>query len=45
MLATARLRHIAGTKWGTRRYLNMRHLEERKTENEKRLEEFQNQMA
>jgi len=23
MLAAARLRHVAGTKWGTRRYLNM----------------------
>ena len=23
MLCAARLRHIAGTKWGTRRYLNM----------------------
>ena len=28
MLATARLRHIAGTKWSTRRYLNMAHLYE-----------------
>ena len=26
MLATARLRHIAGTKWGSRRYMNMQHL-------------------
>lgn len=26
VLATARLRYIAGTKWGTRRYLNMKHL-------------------
>ncbi len=23
MLAAARLRHVAGTQWGTRRYLNM----------------------
>ena len=23
MLAAARLRHVAGTKWGTRRYLTM----------------------
>lgn len=23
MLCAARLRHIAGTKWGTRKYLNM----------------------
>jgi len=28
MLAAARLRHVAGTKWGTRRYLDMRHLQE-----------------
>ena len=27
MLVTARLRHIAGTKWGTRRYLSMEALE------------------
>ena len=26
MLVGARLRHIAGTKWGTRRYLGMEHL-------------------
>lgn len=26
MLVAARLRHIAGTKWGTRRYLDMNHL-------------------
>ena len=26
MLVAARLRHIAGTKWGTRRYLDMDHL-------------------
>jgi hypothetical protein len=26
MLAAARLRHIAGTKWGTRRYLDMNRL-------------------
>ncbi len=26
MLAAARLRHIAGTKWGERRYLNMTEL-------------------
>jgi putative transposase len=26
MLCAARLRHIAGTKWGTRRYLNMQPL-------------------
>ena len=27
MLAAARLRHIAGTKWSTARYLNMKRLE------------------
>jgi len=28
MLAAARLRHIAGTRWGTRRYMNMERLDE-----------------
>jgi len=28
MLVAARLRHIAGTKWGTRRYLSMDRLKE-----------------
>ena len=28
MLVAARLRHIAGTRWGTRRYLNMKLLSE-----------------
>lgn len=32
MLAAARLRHIAGTKWGSRRYMNMSHLDELKKE-------------
>lgn len=32
MLAAARLRYIAGTKWGTRRYMNMRRLNEFKQE-------------
>jgi putative transposase len=32
MLAAARLRHIAGTKWGTRRSMNMSHLDELKKE-------------
>jgi len=32
MLAAARLRYIAGTKWGTRRYLNMERLKELKQE-------------
>jgi len=34
MLATARLRHIAGTKWSTRRYLDMGHLYELEKERE-----------
>jgi putative transposase len=28
MLAAARVRHVAGTKWGTRRYLDMNRLSE-----------------
>jgi transposase-like protein len=32
MLAAARLRHIAGTRWGTRRYMNMQRLQELKQE-------------
>ena len=28
MLASARLRHLADTKWGTRRYLDMNRLTE-----------------
>ncbi len=32
MLAAARLRHIAATKWGTRRYMNMDRLKELKQE-------------
>jgi putative transposase len=32
MLAAARLRYVAGTKWGTRRYLNMEHLREQRKE-------------
>ena len=34
MLAAARLRHIAGTRWGTRRYMNMGRLREFKQEQE-----------
>jgi transposase-like protein len=34
MLVAARLRHIAGTRWGTRRYLNMRLLSEIEDEEE-----------
>ncbi len=43
MLATARLRHIAGTQWGTRRYLNMDHLYE--LEKEKKAEKEEVVMA
>lgn len=32
MLVTARLRHVAGTKWGTQRYMNMERLKEQKIE-------------
>jgi putative transposase len=32
MLVAARLRHIAATHWGTRRYLNMGHLREQEKE-------------
>ena len=28
MLAAARLRHVAGSKWGSRRYMDMSHLQE-----------------
>lgn len=31
MLVAARLRHIAGTKWGTRRYMDMKKLKEQET--------------
>ena len=34
MLVAARLRHIAGTRWGTRRYLNMKLLAELEMEEE-----------
>jgi transposase-like protein len=30
MLVCARLRHVASKSWGTKRYLNMKHLEEMK---------------
>jgi len=30
MLAAARLRHIAGTRWGTKRYMSMGRLDEMK---------------
>jgi transposase-like protein len=34
MLAAARLRHVAGTKWSTCRYLNMKRLQEQRKEKE-----------
>lgn len=37
MLVAARLRHVAGTKWGTRRYLTMERLEEHRTEEDQKL--------
>ena len=27
MLVCARLRHVAGTKWGSKKYMNMKHLD------------------
>jgi len=39
MLAAARLRHIAGTKWSTYRYLNMKRLKDQQTEQEFQLVE------
>ena len=27
MLVSARLRHVAGTQWGNKKYMNMKHLE------------------
>ena len=32
MLVAARLRHIAGTRWGTKRYLDMERLREQEQE-------------
>jgi hypothetical protein len=32
MLVAARLRHVAGTKWGRRRYLNMERLSDQDKE-------------
>ena len=34
ILVAARLRHIAGTKWGSKRYLSMEPLEKMKLENQ-----------
>jgi putative transposase len=39
MLAAARLRYIAGTKWGTRRYMNMQRLKEFKQEQQQKATE------
>lgn len=35
MLCAARLRHVAGTKWGTRKYLEMQRLVELEQETDK----------
>ena len=37
MLAAARLRHIAGTQWGLKRYMNMERLTELKREQSEKL--------
>jgi len=34
MLVCARLRHVAGTQWGTKRYMNMEHLKELDLQNQ-----------
>ena len=34
MLVCARLRHVASKEWGTKMYLNMKHLYEQEKENE-----------
>jgi hypothetical protein len=39
MLAAARLRYLAGTKWGTRRYMNMQRLKEHKQEQQQKAAE------
>jgi putative transposase len=39
MLAAARLRYIASSKWGTRRYMNMERLEEFKQEQQQKATE------
>ena len=36
MLAAARLRHVAGTKWSTYRYLNMGRLKEQQKDHEEK---------
>jgi hypothetical protein len=37
-LAAARLRHIAGTQWGLKRYMNMDRLKEHKREQQEKQE-------
>ena len=32
MLVCARLRHVAGTQWGSKKYMNMKHMEAMETE-------------
>jgi len=32
MLVCARLRHVVGTQWGSKKYINMKHLEAMETE-------------
>ena len=34
MLVCARLRHVAGTQWGTKLYMNMEHLKELDLQNQ-----------
>nr|WP_324293298.1 transposase [Lacrimispora defluvii] len=34
MLVCTRLRHVAGTQWGTKRYMNMEHLKELDLQNQ-----------
>ena len=38
MLAAARVRHVAGTRWGTRKYLDMERLYELEREREREAE-------
>ena len=33
MLVCARLRHVAGTQWDSKKYMNMKHLEAMEQEN------------
>ena len=45
MLVAARLRHISGTKWGTRRYLDMDRLKELELEQSQTAESGEEEMA